>query len=140
MIDDKYLNINNINNYIKKGTQIYKTEYSNGTVTTGYDILIKDIIINSDSDMTITIVVSENDKYTIEIDYTNLISILNSNIGNCKVTLKYETIKYFYIYYSNLGDNFYLLLEKILIMCYHYYVSSLRKEGCHMWRWFFWWM
>ena len=32
-------------------------------------------------------------EYTIEIDYTNLISILNSNIGNCKVTLKYETIK-----------------------------------------------
>lgn len=93
VIDYKYLSISNINNYIKKGTQIYKTEYSNGTVTTGYDILIKDIIINSDSDMTITIVVSENDKYTIEIDYTNLLSILNSNIGDCKVTLKYETIK-----------------------------------------------
>lgn len=93
VIDYKYLSISSINNYIKKGTQIYKTEYSNGTVTTGYDILIKDIIINSDSDMTITIVVSENDKYTIEIDYTNLISILNSNIGDCKVTLKYETIK-----------------------------------------------
>lgn len=93
VIDYKYLNIYNINNYIKKGTQIYKTEYSNGTVTTGYDILIKDIIINSDSDKAVTIVVSENDKYTIEIDYTNLISILNSNIGNCKVTLKYETIK-----------------------------------------------
>ena len=55
--------------------------------------MIKDIIINSDSDKAVTIVVSENDKYTIEIDYTNLISILNSNIGNCKVTLKYETIK-----------------------------------------------
>ena len=27
VIDYKYLNINNINNYIKKGTQIYKTEY-----------------------------------------------------------------------------------------------------------------
>lgn len=73
-----FLDINSINNYLslsKKDNNIYK-------------VYIKDIILDSNSDKYIEITLKE---YSISIDYTNLINILNNNnYDNYIVNIEYE--------------------------------------------------
>jgi len=92
IIDYKYLNISTIDSYISKSTLDYKTEYSNKTLLKGYNAYIKDIIISENNDEYITIVTKENENYGIEIDYTNLMKVINEEISSCKITLEYQKI------------------------------------------------
>lgn len=93
IIDYKYLDLNNIFNYIEGSTQNYKTEYSDGSVSIGYEILVKNLIINNTSEDKITITTTHGDEYVIEIDYTNLIKIQKENINACTIKLTYELVK-----------------------------------------------
>lgn len=80
-IDYRYLNIDNIKNYLKVGTKennIYKVKLSN-------------IILNNTSDEEITITVSEIDKSLI-IDYTNLYKLNNESTYEVLVSIKYTNI------------------------------------------------
>ena len=64
-IEYRYLNINNIKQFIKLGTK-------NDTV---YSVKVSDIVLNNNSADTITLTVNEEDK-NILIDYTNLFKIV----------------------------------------------------------------
>lgn len=80
-IEYRYLNINNIKQFIKLGTK-------NDTV---YSVKVSDIVLNNNSTDTITLTVNEEDK-NILIDYTNLFKIDNSNINKVEVNIKYSNI------------------------------------------------
>lgn len=80
-IEYRYLNINNIKQFIKLGTK-------NDTV---YSVKVSDIVLNNNSADTITLTVNEEDK-NIQIDYTNLFKIDNSNINKAEVNIKYSNI------------------------------------------------
>lgn len=80
-IEYRYLNINNIKQFIKLGTK-------NDTV---YSVKVSDIVLNNNSADTITLTVNEEDK-NILIDYTNLFKIDNSNINKAEVNIKYSNI------------------------------------------------
>lgn len=80
-IEYRYLNINNIKQFIKLGTK-------NDTV---YSVKVSDIVLNNNSADTITLTVNEKDK-NILIDYTNLFKIDNSNINKAEVNIKYSNI------------------------------------------------
>lgn len=80
-IEYRYLNINNIKQFIKLGTK-------NNNV---YNVKVSDIVLNNNSTDTITLTINEKDK-SILIDYTNLFKIDNSNINNVEVNVKYSNI------------------------------------------------
>lgn len=80
-IEYRYLNINNIKQFIKLGTK-------NDTV---YSVKVSDIVLNNNSADTIALTVNEEDK-NILIDYTNLFKIDNSNINKVEVNIKYSNI------------------------------------------------
>lgn len=80
-IEYRYLNINNIKQFIKLGTK-------NDTV---YSVKVSDIVLNNNSTDTITLTVNEEDK-NILIDYTNLFKIDNININKAEVNIKYSNI------------------------------------------------
>lgn len=80
-IEYRYLNTNNIKQFIKLGTK-------NDTV---YSVKVSDIVLNNNSADTITLTVNEEDK-NILIDYTNLFKIDNSNINKAEVNIKYSNI------------------------------------------------
>lgn len=80
-IEYRYLNINNIKQFIKLGTK-------NDTV---YSVKVSDIVLNNNSTDTITLTVNEEDK-NILIDYTNLFKIDNNNLTKEVVSIKYSNI------------------------------------------------
>lgn len=80
-IEYRYLNINNIKQFIKLGTK-------NDNV---YSVKVSDIVLNNNNADTITLTVNEEDK-NILIDYTNLFKIDNSNINKAEVNIKYSNI------------------------------------------------
>ena len=80
-IEYRYLNINNIKQFIKLGTK-------NDTV---YSVKVSDIVLNNNSTDTITLTINEEDK-NILIDYSNLFKIDNSNINKAEVNIKYSNI------------------------------------------------
>ena len=80
-IDYKYLNINDIKNFIE-----YSTKENNT-----YKIKLSDIILNNNSEDYITINIDEESKI-LTIDYTNLFKLDNENINNVIVTITYSNI------------------------------------------------
>lgn len=80
-IDYNYLNIDNIKEYIKLGS-------NNNNI---YSIKISDIILNITSDDIITIKLDEENKI-ITIDYTNLLKIDNESLEKAEVIIKYSNI------------------------------------------------
>ena len=80
-IEYRYLDINNIKEYIKLAT------YNNNI----YSVKVSDIVLNSNSSDVITIKVDEYNKNII-IDYTNLFKIDNNNLTKEVVSIKYSNI------------------------------------------------
>ena len=81
VINYDYMDINNIKEYIKTSNN------DNGI----YKVKISDIILNSSSSDYITIKI-DNINNTIEIDYTNLLRINDSNITKAIVNITYNDI------------------------------------------------
>ena len=81
VINYDYMDINNIKEYIKTSNN------DNGI----YKVKISDIILNSSSSDYITIKI-DNINNTIEIDYTNLLKINDSNITKAIVNITYSDI------------------------------------------------
>lgn len=81
VINYDYMDINNIKEYIKTSNN------DNGI----YKVKISDIILNSSSSDYITIKL-DNINNTIEIDYTNLLKINDSNITKAIVNITYSDI------------------------------------------------
>lgn len=80
-INYNYLNFNNIRNFI------------NGSTVSGdtYIVKISDIVLNSNSNDTISIMV-DNDRKYIEIDYSNLFLNSDSDIESCVVSILFSNI------------------------------------------------
>ena len=81
VINYDYMDINNIKEYIKTSNN------DNGI----YKVKISDIILNSSSSDYITIKI-DNINNTIEIDYTNLLKINDSNITKAIANITYSDI------------------------------------------------
>ena len=79
IIDYNYLDIKNIKEYLKLGTK------NNNT----YTIKVSDIILNNNSNDTITITEEDN---KLIIDYTNILKIDNNSINKALVTITYDNI------------------------------------------------
>lgn len=79
IIDYNYLDINNIKEYLTLGTK-------NNNV---YTIKVSDIILNNNSNGTVTITEEDN---KLIIDYTNILKIDNNSINKALVTITYDNI------------------------------------------------
>jgi len=77
----RYLNINNIRQFLKVGTKENNT----------YRIKLSDIILNNTSEEYITVVLNETSS-SLTIDYTNLIKLEDENINKVTVTMTYKNI------------------------------------------------
>lgn len=80
-IDYKYLDINNIKEYMKVASVSDDI----------YTIKLSDIILNSNSRDNITITIDEENT-SLVIDYTNLFKLDDSNINKVLVTISYKNI------------------------------------------------
>ena len=80
IIDYNYLNIDNINNYLRKAV-INNNQYI---------VYLKDIILNNNSND--YIIIEINDKI-INIDYTQLLKQIDSSIEKCNVKITIENIE-----------------------------------------------
>lgn len=80
-INNRYLNINNIKEYINIGLKENNT----------YKVKISDIILNSTSPNYITITTDENNK-SLVIDYTELFKLTKEKINKVIVNISYSNI------------------------------------------------
>lgn len=91
LISYRYLDFSSIKKYINTGTVDYTTKYSSGIELTSYKIMVRDILLDNTLDGYITInVTSEQDKVTMEIDYTDLLK--SDTIDSCNVKIVYTDI------------------------------------------------
>ena len=77
IIDYNYLDLSNINAYLNTSEKVGNE----------YHVYLKDIILDYNSDDYIIVTINNND---INIDYTNLMKILNNSINLCTVNIKIE--------------------------------------------------
>lgn len=87
IIDYKYLNIGNINNYILKGNIQYTTNHANNTKEIKYNVLLKDILYKNNTEDYIEILYKYNDSYNLEINYINLMKYYNNKYENFNIVL-----------------------------------------------------
>lgn len=80
-IDYRYLNTNNIKEYINKANKENNT----------YKVKISDLVLNNDSGDYLTINIEEGDK-NIVIDYTPLLKLTEDNIERVLVNITYNNI------------------------------------------------
>lgn len=80
-IDSRYLNINNIKEYIKIASKENNT----------YKVKISDIVLNSNEEAYLTINIEEGDKNII-INYTQLFKVLEENAEEVTVNITYSNI------------------------------------------------
>ena len=93
LVDQKYLNLATIKEYINTASLDHTTNYSNGNTSYVYNLQVKDIIKSYTEDSNVKIEIDvENELPTIIIDYTNLLKVIDSTINECKVTIKYTDI------------------------------------------------
>ena len=93
LIDGKYIEFSSVKGYIDKASLDHFTDYSSGKMEYVYDLLVRDVILSYKGEDTVPInVVIENNTVSINIDYTNLLKIVDSNIVSCVVNYKYENI------------------------------------------------
>ena len=92
-IDNNYLELNNIINYIKKSKLDRTTEYSSGEIDSVYYLYLKDIIPNYMEEDYIEITVNEKeDILSINIDYSNFMNYKDKKIKKYIVNAKYNNI------------------------------------------------
>ena len=93
LIEEKYLSLENIKEYITTASLDHTTNYSNGNISYVYDLKVKDIIKNYTDDKSVKIEINiENNLPIIVIDYSNLLNTIDNTINECKVTIKYTDI------------------------------------------------
>ena len=92
-IDNNYLELNSIINYIKKSKLDRTTEYSSGEIDSVYYLYLKDIIPNYMEEDYIEITVNEKeDILSINIDYSNFMNYKDKKIKKYIVNAKYNNI------------------------------------------------
>ena len=95
LIEQKYLSLTTIKEYISSATLDHTTNYSNGNTSYVYNLPVKEIIKTYTEDNNIKIEINvENDIPIINIDYTNLLNAIDNslNVNECQVTFKYTDI------------------------------------------------
>lgn len=93
LVDSNYIELDDVLEFINKASLDHVLDSSNGDKESVYNVLVRDIVISNKTDEVVTINVSEKeDKLNIGIDYTNLISVLDTNISSCKISYVYSNI------------------------------------------------
>ena len=81
VVKEEDINMDNIIKLIEKGQEEYTTTHNDGKILISYKTYLKDIIENNNSEDYVSIVLTrDDDTYTFEIDYTNLIKLTDSSI------------------------------------------------------------
>ena len=93
LISSEYIELNNLLTYINTASLDHVTNYSNGKKEFGYNLYIKDIVMNNQTNDVVNIkVIEENETLTIMADYSNLIKETNATIKECKVEYIFNNI------------------------------------------------
>lgn len=93
LIDKEYIELEGVKRYIDKASLDHVTDYSSGSKEYVYHLKVKDVVLSySDDDMVEIDVVMKDDVLTVQIDYSNLIKVLHSEILECKVEYVYRNI------------------------------------------------
>lgn len=92
-LEIKYIELEEIKNYIKKSSLDHTTNYSNGEIVSTYYLYLKDILPNYYEEDYVGIDVIEKDNIlSIEIDYSNLMNYKDNTIKTYKVKSEYSNI------------------------------------------------
>lgn len=92
-IDGKYIELSNILEYIKQSSLEHLTTYSSGKKEYVYNLKLSKLIPEHHDDDLIEIdITTENDTITMNIDYTNLLTITDSKVLDCKLIATYKDI------------------------------------------------
>ena len=93
LISSEYIELNNLLTYINTASLDHVTNYSSGKKEFGYNLYIKDIVMNNQTNDVVNIkVIEENETLTIMADYSNLIKETNATIKECKVEYIFNNI------------------------------------------------
>lgn len=93
LVDEKYIELSDIIKLIDKASLEHVVDSSVDDKTSIYNLLVRDLVISNKSNDVITIKVTESPKeLTINIDYTNLMKVLDSTIQKCEIEYKYTSI------------------------------------------------
>ena len=89
----KYIELDNLLEYIDKASLDYVTDYSSGKNEYSYNLLVRDIVANNKTEDAVSInVTMENEVLFINVDYSNLIKIFDDTIKECKINFTYSDI------------------------------------------------
>lgn len=92
-IENKYIDLEEILNYLKKATLDHTTNYSSGEIISTYYLYLKDILPNYYEEKYIEFNVTDKDNtLSISIDYSNLMNYKDNEIKNYKVEAIYNNI------------------------------------------------
>lgn len=92
-LEYKYIELDQILNYLEKSTLDHTTNYSTGEIVSTYFLYLKDILPNYYEEDYVQFNVKEKDNnLNIEIDYSPLMNYKNEEIKNYKVIINYNNI------------------------------------------------
>lgn len=93
LINSKYIELPDVLKLIDKANLDHVVDSSNNDKESVYNLLVRDIVISNKSDDIVTIKVVEGDsKLSINIDYTNLMKVLDNSIEKCEISYVYTNI------------------------------------------------
>lgn len=94
LIEGKYIEALDVLRLIKKASLEHVITSSSGAKEEVYNLLVRDIVISNKSDDIITInLIEDEDKLSIDIDYTNLLKVFDKTIEKCNISYEYTKIE-----------------------------------------------
>ena len=93
LIDGEYIELDEVLKLIKKASLDHVEDSTSGAKESVYNLLVRDLVIsNKSEDLIVIRVKEENEKLSINIDYTNLMKIIKEDVDKCVVEYIYTNI------------------------------------------------
>jgi len=93
LVESKYIEVDDVLKLIKKASLDHVVDSSTGAKENVYHLLVRDVVISNKSEDVVTIkVVYDEDKLSINIDYTNLMKSFDASIEKCEISYVYTNI------------------------------------------------
>ena len=93
LVDNKYIELNDVKKMIKKASLEHVTSGSNGKSNYKYTLLVRNVVQTYKGDDAVNLEVDFSGKnLNINIDYTNLFKQMFNDISDCKISYEYTDI------------------------------------------------
>ena len=93
LVDGQYIELDEVLKLIKKASLEHVEDSTSGAKESVYNLLVRDLVIsNKSDDLIVDRVIEEDEKLSINIDYTKLMQILKEDVDKCEVEYVYTNI------------------------------------------------